>query len=107
MRDMLEEKYSKDAGVRFFENMKIEHGDQLKEQGITPFEWKHISEKEGFEETTFIIPDLKSRSVLGDIKVFATESSSSVSYTTDYNLYIRYSDWQNDKSQRENRMDDL
>jgi hypothetical protein len=107
MRDMLEEKYSQDDDVRYFENMKNERGEQLKEQGITPFEWKQTSEEEGYEATTFIIPNLESRSIIGDIKVFLSESYSNVSYTTEYNLYIRYTDWQNDKSQRENRMDDL
>ena len=107
MRDMLEEKYSQDEGVRFFENMKNEYGEKMKEEGITPFEWKHTTEEEGYEATTFLIPNLNTRDLQGDIKVFVRESFSNITYSTDYNLYIRYSDWQNDNSQRGNRMDDL
>lgn len=107
MRDMLEEKYSQDDGIRLLENMKNEYGEKMKEKGITPFEWKHTTKEDGYETTTFIIPNLNTRDLQGNITIFVKESFSNITYSTDYNLYIRYSDWQNDNSQRDNRMDDL
>lgn len=107
MRDMLEEKYSLDEGIRLLEEMRIEYGEKMRKEGMAPFEWKHTTEEDGYEATTFLIPNLESRDLQGDIKVFVKESFSKLSYSTDYNLYIRYSDWQNDNSQRNNRIDDL
>lgn len=107
MRDMLEEKYSQDESVSILERFRLEYGEKMKEEGKTPFEWKHITEEKGYEATTFFIPNLESRTLLGDIKVFVRESFSNITYSTEYNLFIRYSDRQNDNSQRDNRMDDL
>ena len=105
MRDMLEEKYSKDEGVQFFEIMKEELGNKMKEDGIEHFQWKHTSIENGYEATNFLIPNLDKRDLLGVIKIFVSESLTSD--IPKYDLYIRYSDWQNSELNRENKMDDL
>lgn len=107
MRDMLEEKYSQDEGVRFIEDQNEKYGEEMKKNGIDLFQWKHIAEKDGYETTSFFIPNVKSRDLLGLIEVFGGDMLSNVTYTTDYLLFIKYIDWQNSNSQRDNRMDDL
>ena len=65
---------------------------------------ERTTEYNGYETTTFLIPD--SESLVGDITVFVSESIS-IRNTPCYTLYIRYSDWQNDESHFGNEMDDL
>jgi hypothetical protein len=107
MRDMLDEKYSQNEAVRFYENMLVEYGEEMKEEGITPFQWKRTTEEEGYEATTICLPNSERNHLLGDIKVFVRDMISNVTNSTEYYLFIKYSDWQNDNSQRKNRMDDL
>lgn len=107
MTSMVEEKYSKDEGVRYFEDLKRRWENDSVFQSMEHFEWKGVSDKDGYEETDFIIPDLNSKSILGVISLFVSESFSNISYRTEYNLYIRYTDWKNDDLYRANKREDL
>ena len=48
----------------------------------------------GYETTTFMIPD-RTGTVLGDIILFINESPSRDSLTTDYNLFVQHTIWKN------------
>lgn len=110
MYDMLEEKYSHDEGVMFIENaykkLKEHYGDTLEDRGVAPFEWKKREIEDDYEVATFIIPNVE-KGIKGDIRLFISESYSNITHSTEYNLFVKYSDWQNDDSARDNRMDDL
>ena len=107
MRDMLEEKYKNDEGVRFIENLEKERIINDDYQDSAHFEWKHVGDRNGYEQTDFIIPDIKNKDIMGLISVFVVDNFSSITYNKEYNLYIRYTDWKNDSKRRNNRMDDL
>lgn len=107
IRDMLEEKYSQDEAVKFYNDLNAEHGEEMKKDGLNLFEWKHTEEKDGYETTLFLIPNLRDREFRGIIEVSVSETFSNVTYCTDYNLYIKYSDWKNENLHRENAIDDL
>lgn len=106
-RDMLEKKYSQDEAVKFYRDFDAEHGEEMKKKGIKPFEWKHTAERDGYESTIFIIPHLVDKDFKGTIEVFVSETFSNITYSTDYNLFIKYSDWMNENLHRDNTMDDL
>lgn len=107
MTSMVEEKYSKDEGVRYFEDLNRRWENDSVFQSMEHFEWKSVFDKDGYEETDFIIPDLNSKSILGVISLFVSETFSNISYTTEFNLYIRYTDWKNDDLYRANKREDL
>ena len=68
----------------------------MKKDGLNLFDWKHTEEKDGYETTLFLIPNLGGREFRGTIEVFVGEMFSNVTYSTDYMLYIKYSDWKNE-----------
>ena len=107
IRDMLEKKYSQDEAVKFYIDLNAEHGEEMKKDGLNLFEWKHTEEKDGYETTLFLIPNLGGREFRGTIEVFVGEMFSNVTYSTDYMLYIKYSDWKNENLHRENNIEDL
>ena len=107
MCDMIEEKYRKHEAVQFYENMKIENGEEMKKDGVTPFEWKHVYEKDGYETTSFIIPQINSTDFQGTIMVYVEDLFSNITYSTDYYLFIRYTDWQNDNLHKDSQINDL
>ena len=104
---MIEEKYRNNEAVQFYENMKTEHGEEMKKDGIKPFEWKHVFEKDGYETMNFIIPQIMSADSLGTIMVYVEELFSNITYNTEYYLFIRYTDWQNDKLHKNSQINDL
>ena len=107
MCNKLEEKYINDEGVAYMRKLNREKGEQMKENGVNPFEWKLITNEDGYEATTFIIPSLKTGRFKGLIKVFVCESNIERPSSNKYKLYIRYTDWANDKSNQDNIMDDF
>ena len=104
---MIEEKYRNNEAVQFYENMKTEHGEEMKKDGIKPFEWKHVFEKDGYETMNFIIPQIMSADFLGTIMVYVEDLFSNITYSTDYYLFIRYTDWQNDNLHKDSQINDL
>ena len=62
----------------------------MKKDGLNLFDWKHTEEKDGYETTLFLIPNLGGREFRGTIEVFVGEMFSNVTYSTDYMLYIKY-----------------
>ena len=79
----------------------------MKKDGLNLFDWKHTEEKDGYETTLFLIPNLGGREFRGTIEVFVGEMFSNVTYSTDYMLYIKYSDCKNENLHRENNIEDL
>ena len=100
MRDMLEDKYSQDEGVKNYIEM-------LNGIGEDPSKWIHTQDRKGYEQTDFVIPDSEKRNILGLISIYIVEIYSQVSLKEEFNLYINYVDWVNDDLRRENILDDL
>lgn len=108
MRDMIETKYSQDEGVKFMQNIIDKNAEKIKEEGISPFEWKKTLEENGYETTMFFIPDINTtRGLIGLIRVYVRETFSTITNSINYNLFISYTDDQNEDMQRKNRIDDL
>lgn len=103
MRDKIEEKYSQDEVIKLL----VEDAKNLEAEGKLHFEWKHITERDGYESTMFLIPNLNIRGLQGDIRIFVSESFSDIKNSIEYNLIISYSDWLNDQMRQNNRINDL
>ena len=107
-RDMLEEKYSEDEGVLYAEKIKKDSlaNEIMMKLGGASFEWKVVDEEEGYEATTFLIPNIDS-GLRGEIRVYVRELFSNITNSIIYNLHILYTDCENDHSIEEIILDDF
>lgn len=87
-----ETKYADSDGLKVLQTKKERFDSVMHGRAKNPYEWKSISRQNGYESTTFMIPD-SSGAIQGDITLFIKESPSRDSQTTDYNLFVQYTIW--------------
>ena len=94
LRDNIERKYVHGEGVKVLETKKEKFDSLMHGRAKNPYNWKTVARQNGYETTTFMIPD-RTGTVLGDITLFINESPSRDSLTTDYNLFVQHTVWKN------------
>lgn len=107
IRDMIYKKYSENEGVRFINEINALYKEELEEKGIHPFKWVYTippGENNKYEKTEFNIPTNDGKDFLGEIII----SSGEATYDDpSYNLYIVYTDKNNEELVSKNIIDDL
>lgn len=98
MRDQIEAKYIHSVGVKVLEGKKEKFDSIMHGRAKNPYEWKNVSQQNGYETTTLMIPD-DVGNILGDITVFVNEVPSRDSQSTDYKLFIQYTVWKGQEGQ--------
>ena len=88
------ETVGKIEGVKVLETKKEKFDSLMHGRAKNPYNWKTVARQNGYETTTFMIPD-RTGTVLGDITLFINESPSRDSLTTDYNLFVQHTVWKN------------
>jgi hypothetical protein len=92
MHGLIEARYVHSEGVKVLVEKKEKFDSLMHGRAKNPYEWKSITQQNGYEATTLMIPDPVGN-ILGDITIFVNESPSRDSQSTVYNLYIQYTVW--------------
>lgn len=92
MRNLIETKYAQTEGLKILQEKKERFDSVMHGRAKNPYEWKAVTRQNGYETSTFMIPD-HTGNILGDITLFINESPSRDSETTNYNLFIQYTLW--------------
>lgn len=87
-----ETKYADSEGLKVLQAKKERFDSVMQGRAKNPYEWKSVSRQNGYESTTFMIPD-SSGTILGDVTLFIKESPSHDPQATDYNLFIQHTIW--------------
>lgn len=90
----IEEQYKNSMGVSVLTEKKEKFDSLMHGRAKNPYEWKSITNQNGYETTTLMIPD-QAGNIMGDITLFVNESPSHDPQSTDYNLFIQYTLWKN------------
>ena len=90
----IEAQHKNSMGVSVLTEKKEKFDSLMHGRAKNPYEWKSITNQNGYETTTLMIPD-QAGNIMGDITLFVNESPSHDPQSTDYNLFIQYTLWKN------------
>ena len=88
----IEAQHKNSVGVSVLTEKKEKFDSLMHGRAKNPYEWKSITNQNGYETTTLMIPD-QAGNIMGDITLFVNESPSHDPQSTDYNLFIQYTLW--------------
>ena len=93
----IEAQHKNSMGVSVLTEKKEKFDSLMHGRAKNPYEWKSITNQNGYETTTLMIPD-QAGNIMGDITLFVNESPSHDPQSTDYNLFIQYTLWKSQEN---------